>query len=208
MTFLELQTELQRRLEETSTGVFWALAQQKEALNDAYFEMADATEFAETSESVDLTTDTYYDLSSVLDNVPLTVHGVFSPQLNHWLTPTTVRELDDRWARWVDQAGEPQEFFIRGLWWLGTYPKLSSAAGTMTVHYTYVPAALSADGDTPGFPQEFHVGLLDYAMYDLLCQEREGKKALKFYDSYLGYQERLKQFVQGRAAHDRVTGLR
>jgi hypothetical protein len=206
MTFLEMQTEVFRRLEESSSSpVFWALAQVKEALNDAYFLLSDVTEWAETSESESFTTATYYDLSSVLTNTVLSIKGIFNPDTNRWLRPTTTEELDQRSVLWEEATGAPDEYVIRGLWWLGLYPKMASATGTMTIHYTYVPTALSANGDTPSFPEEFHPALVEYAVYDLLCQERETDKALKFYARYLDLQEKLKRYVQDRASYDRVV---
>jgi hypothetical protein len=202
-----MQTEVQRRLEETVAGVFWLLAQQKEALNDAYADISDVTEWAETSETESLTTSNNYDLSSISANTILTVHGVFNTQTNRWLTPASVREWDRRNGLWEDETGEPDEFGIAGLWWLRVKPRKASAAGTMVIHYTYVPAALSADGDTPAFPAEFHPGLVAYACYDLLCQERETDKALKFYAEYLGHREGLKRYVQNRASYDRVSRI-
>lgn len=207
MTFLEMQTELQRRLDETSAGVFWLLAQQKEAINDGYFDLSDSTEWAETSENEAFTTSNNYDLSSVLANTPLTVHRVFNNTTNRWMQPATVRDWEARDVRWEDQTGNPDEFTIAGLYWLRVKPKLASATGTMAVHYTYVPSALSADGDTPGFPSEFHPALVEYALYDLLCQEREFDKAVPYWERYVAYRERLRRYVQDRAGHDRMARL-
>lgn len=203
-----MQTEVFRRLEESSSSpVYWALAQVKEALNDAYFDISDVTEWAETSETDNLTTSNNYDLSSILSNTPLTVKGVFNTQTNRWLTPSSVQQWERDNLRWEDEAAEPDEFTIAGLWWLRVRPHAAAASGTFTTHYTYVPAALSADGDTPAFPGEFHPGLVSYAVYDLLCQERETDKALKFYAEYLLHREGLRRYVQDRASFDRVRRI-
>jgi len=202
-----MQSEVQRRLEETVAGVFWLLAQQKEAINDGYFDLADVTEWAETSESENLTTSNNYDLSSVLASTVLSVSGIQNTQTNRWLTPSSVQDWDKRSIQWEETTGEPYEFTLAGLWWLRVFPRKASAAGSLTIHYTYVPVALSADGDTPAFPSEFHPGLVEYALYDLLCQERETDKALAHYAKYLEHREGLRKYVQDRAGYDRVRRL-
>lgn len=207
-TFLEMQTEVFRRMEESSSSpVFFALAQVKEAINDGLFDLADLTEVYETAENEAFTTSTYYNLSTALSNTVLSVQGVFNGTTNRWLTPTSVEELDAGWGRWEDATGNPDQFVIRGHYWLGTFPKLASASGNMNVRYSYIPSALSADGDTPTFPSEFHPALVEYACYDLLCQEREHDKAMKFYARYLEIVERLIKYNKARASYDRVNHL-
>lgn len=216
MTFLEMQTEVQRRLEESASGVFWTLAQQKTAINDGYEEMSDLCEWNETSQDVSLTTSTYYDLSSVLTLPVLRVTRVFNNQTNRWLHPTDVREMDHTRRQWEDATGAAERWWIRGGWWLGLYPKASSATGTVKVFHTAIPTALSADGNTPGFAQEFHLGLVEYACYDLLCQDREPEKALKYWarfdkrDNLVGgfqyYVEGLARYARQRDRYDRVMG--
>jgi hypothetical protein len=204
-----MQTDVFRRLEESSaTPVYWTLAQVKEALNDGYEEISDTTEWFETSTSVNKTTSTYYDLSSVLASLPLTVTGVYNPETVSWLEPTTERELDTTYTKWMDAGGEPGKVLMRGLWWMGVFPKADAATGTLVIHYSALPPALSADGDTPGFPKEHHVGLVEYAVYDLLCQDAEFKKAEKYYARYLVHQEKLRAYVKGgRTSYDRAPSL-
>jgi len=208
MTFAEIKTDVTRRLEESAISPkFWTETQIGEAINDGYEELSDATEWSETSQSVNLTTSTYYDLSTALSTVPLTVTRVFNVQTDDWLIPTTIQELDNTWARWEDATGEPHRFMIRGLWWLGVFPKAPAASGTLVVHFSGLPTALSADGDTPALPREFHLGLVEYAVYDLLCQDGETKKAQKFYEKYLIHEEKLRRYVQGRPSWDRSPSM-
>lgn len=217
MTFLEMQTEVDRRLQESgSSPAYWTLAQKKAALNDGYEEISDLTEWNETSQSVSLTTSTYYDLSSILTLPVLRVTRVFNAQTNRWLHPTDVREMDGTRRQWEDATGAPERWWIRGAWWLGLYPKAPTATGTVTVYHTAVPAALSADGDTPSFAQEYHLGLVEYACYDLLCQDREPQKALKYWarndkrgnlvGGFLYHVEGLARYARQRDRFDRVMG--
>src|SRR6185295_4388477 len=100
--------------------------------------------------------------------------------------PTHVRNLDYHTYRLWESiaAGSLQNFFQRGLWWLGTFPQSPSDSSWVRFFYTALPATLSATTDTPGFPQEFHYGLVEYAVSDLLGQEGETKKAMAFWARY------------------------
>lgn len=205
MNFGELQAEVFRRREESdSSPLFGRIVDVKEAINDAYEELSETTEWFETNQSINKTTDNYYDLSTLLTRWPLTVTSVWNPQTNRWLCPSDVRDFDEAYSQWENSRGEPEHFTVRGGWWLGTYPKLSGAAGTLKVFHTATPPLLSADSDTPGFPQEFHLALVVYALYELFCQEGELKKALGYWKEYQGYESALKRYVQARVSIDRV----
>ena len=212
MTFLEMQTEVFRRLEESSASpAFWTVAQVKAALNEGLDELGDATEFVETSGAVSLTANTtYYDLSStavLAGEPPLTVRRVFNDQTSRWLKPYDQRSLDSTNREWESNTGEPAYFWIKGLSWLGVYPKPAATSGTLTVHYSVLPSEMVANGATPDGPREFHLALVEYAVYDLLCQDREYKKAMKYWGRFSEKQEALRRFVNQRSVKDRVGGL-
>ncbi len=208
-----MQAEVFRRLEESSASpIFWTVAQVKEAINKGQREISDATEWYETSDTIALTASQYvYDLTDAvagLSPLPLSVKACRNDQTLRWMRPTTVRELDTAGLqRWETSVGEPDMFAIRGLYWLQFERAVSSTAGTVTVFYSALPADLSANGDTPAFPQEFHLALVDFALYDLLCQDRENHKAIYFWEKYKTREEKLKRYVQQRESIDRVGVL-
>jgi len=201
-----MQTEVFRRLDEDSSSpAFWTLAQIKTALNEGYEEITDACEWNETSGTITTAADTtYYDLSSELTNF-LAVRRIQNVTTSRWLTATHWRELDNsEVASWQAVDGEPQYWFLRGLDQLGLFPV---GASSIKVYYTSLPTALSADGDTPTFPQEYHYSLVDYALYDLLAQEGETRKASRYWDRYLRGAAELKDHVQSRGRISRVAVL-
>lgn len=201
MNFQEMQTEVFRRLDEDSVSpAFWSLVDVKQAINEGYDDLSELTEWRETSSSLSLANSNYYDLSTLVSDVVLTLYSVRNAQTSKFLDQGTVKQLDTWYRRWEAViGGEPERYWIRGLYWLGMFPNKGAASGTVTLYYTALPAALSANADTPGFPQEFHLALVDYAVYDLLCQDREYEKAARLWASYQERVAKLRRYVQGRA---------
>lgn len=215
MQFVDMQTEVYRRFEETSAAQKWASQSQIiAALNDGYEEISDVTEWNETSFTVSKTASTmYYDLSSTsvysaaATNPVITVRRIWNVDTEKWLVPGDYTEFDRSRRQWELNEGETQYFWLRGLWWLGVYPRPSATSGSFTVYASVQPTALSADSDTPSFPEEFHLGLVEYAMYDLLCQDNEFQKAGRYYKRFEEKQEALRRFVLQRPTKDRVGVL-
>lgn len=213
MTFLEMQDEVFLRLAENSSSpTFWSRDEVKAALNDGYEEISDATEWYERNQVINLLSNrTYYDLRSVLSaDTFLTPKRCLNSQTDRWLTPTSIRDMDTQlYRRWeVITVTEPERMFQRGLWWLGVFPQKGADSGTLRFYFTAIPPPLSADGDEPGFPEEFHYGLIEYAIGDLLGQEAESGKAIGKWGEYLGFEAGLGSYVDGRISLDRVTTLR
>ncbi len=211
MTFAELQAEVFHRLDEDSADpAFWTEAEVQAAINEGYEEMSDASEWYERDHNLPLLSKrTYYDLRSALGGeTVLTFQHAYNQTTRRWLYPGELRELDYRtFNQWEEITGQPEQFFVRGLFWLGTFPKAAADSGTIQTYFTALPPALFVDGDTPGSPEEFHYGLVEYALGDLLSQDGETQKALLHFKEYLTYEAGLKGWVEGRIALDRISTL-
>jgi hypothetical protein len=211
LNFAELQTEVFRRLSESSSDpAFWTATDVKAALNEGYEEMSDASEWYEWNANLPLLSNrTYYDMRTCFGgDTVLTLKQAFNSTTRRWLNPVELRELDcGTNTQWEDVQGEPQSWFIRGLFWLGTFPKQESDSGTMKMYFTALPPALDSDYDEPGFPQDFQYGIVEYALGDLLSQEAETKKALSHFGEYLTYEAGLNSYTAGRISLDRINRL-
>lgn len=208
MTFLELQTEVFRRLEENSvTPVYWTLAQIKAAINRGFIEISDATEWYETSASVPVSAGVY--VANVETGFPgfLAIKALRNDQTGRWMRPATVRELDQSYMKWETATGEPDRYTIRAPFWIGFDRAVTGASSTLTLYYTSLPTELADNSDIPAFPQEFHLALVDFAVYDLLCQDRENAKALYFFKRYKIREEQLRAYVAQRESMDRIGVL-
>lgn len=211
MNFSEIKTEVFRRLRESSSDpAFWTETDVEGAINEGYEEISDASEWYERNFNMpQLSKRTYYDLKRVFgDNPVLTVKHMYNATTRRWLYPVEVRDLDYRtFTQWEDIAGEPEMWFVRGLFWLGTFPKATADSGVLKVYYTSLPTAMSHSYDVPGFPSDFHYGLVEYALGELLSQESEQTKALDHFSEYLGYEKGLKDWTDGRVSLDRIGKL-
>lgn len=206
MNFGEMKTEVFRIIAENSSApVFWTAADVARAVNDGYEEISDASEWYERQATLNLNGQTYLNLETAIAETFVAPLRVYNPATTRWLEPDDVRSLDDEYRRWEVTTGPPDRYFMRGLWFLGMFPK--SSTGTLQLWFSSIPPAMASDSDRPDFPQEIHWGLVDYAVYDLLCQEAETEKALRFWKSYLKHQRELVQYVQHRISVDRVRSL-
>ncbi len=198
MTLAEMKSDVRRRLNE-SGAEFFSDDDIADSLQEGLDEIADITEYYEREATLGLLTGrTYYDLRTVLPDTFLSPRAAWNTTTQRWLTATDARDLDERtFVQWELTYGEPVRYLMRGNWWLGTWPRNSSDSLGIRMIYTSIPAALT-DDEEPAFPVEFHMAAPDFAVFDLLGQERETQKALALWNSFLGYCAGLKKHVQSR----------
>lgn len=199
MTLAEMKSDVRRRLNESGTE-FFSDDDIADSLQEGLDEVADLTEYFEREATLGLLTGrTYYDLTSLLPDTFLSPRRAWSVNGNWWLRPTSPRDLDEHtYVQWELTYGEPRDYFLRGNWWLGTWPRSSSDTnGLLRFVYTSIPAALTGT-ETPAFPVEFHQAPVEFAMFDLMAQQRETAKALLYWASFLALVARLKEHVDKR----------
>ena len=209
MNFGQMKTRVRRRVNEPSTA-FFTDADIEDALNEGYHELADATEFYEREALVPMIKGhTYYDLTNILPDTFLSPRRAFNPTTNRWLAPTDPINQDiHTFVQWELVQGEPESYLMRGNWWLGVFPKPSQDGAGMRLNYTGIPAAMVEDTDEPeAIPEEFHDAIVEYAVYDLLGQKRQGNKALIHWGAYLALEDKLRRYVDGRTSLARVNSL-
>jgi hypothetical protein len=211
MNFGEMKTEVTRRLRDPSTStVFWSDTDVATAINDGLMELSDATEWYETYSVLSLlSSQIYYDLRTVLSDTILSPKCAFNQTTNIWLTPVCIRDLDyQTYREWETITGEPEKMFMRGLWWLGLFPKASAddTLGSLKLYFSAIPPAMDDDTDELDIPEEFQIALIEYALFDLLAQDKETKEALRHWVQYAALEERFRRYVGDRLALDRVHG--
>ena len=208
MTLAQLRSEVRRRLDEVNAN-FWSDAYVDTAINDGYAELSDASEWNEKSATVTTyANQVWYDATKLTGDEFLSPRACQNPTTKYWLQGSDPLYMDTQvHPRWENIQSQPEYILMRGLFTIGFAPKVN-ANSTLTLYYTAMPAALSAAADVPGFPQEFHYGIVEYALYDLLCQDAETDKALIHWKQYQEYEGALVARVNDRTARPRVTTLR
>ncbi len=209
MTFAEITAEISRRLAEVNNGrVFWSLADIKAAANLGYAELSDATEWNEAWLDIDLLNDRpYYDLRDIIGPAFLAIRLGFDRQTNRWTIPTAPAHLDANDRRWEYSTGEPQRFYLHGLWFLAFFPSIRADLGQVKQYYTALPDPLVNDEDEPGFPDVFQDGIIEFALTDLWAQDGETTLALESWKAYEATEAALGQWVEERAGGPMFHGF-
>lgn len=210
MTKAELRAEVKRRLAEVRSPVFWTDADVDTAVALGYQELSDASEWNEVWQDIDvLDNRPYYDVRTIFGNDFLSIKPIFDRSTNRWLIASTVRMLDMNDRRWEGATDRPQRVFMRGLFWLGLYPRLQAddTAGQLKAFITTLPAPLVDEWDEPGLPDTFHFGICDFAETDLWAQDGEADLAVAAWERYLRVETALTQWVQHRGAGPALHGF-
>jgi len=198
MTFGEMQAEVRRRLDEVA-AVWWTDAEIRTAINDGEDEIADATEWLERVQYIDILEDRpYYDLRTTIRRNFLCAGPTFNTTTNRWLIPISHRDLSLYDRRWEERDAEAEYVMIRGLWWLGLFPANKAAGGSVKQYYRATPEHMVNADDEPGFHRTFHQGLVEYAVADLFAQDNETDLAMRAWAAYKPYEEGLRLYMLGR----------
>jgi hypothetical protein len=208
MTFAEIRAEVFTRLRESSASpVYWTEEDVDESINEGYGEISDSSEWYERVKVVDILKDRpYYDVYAVLDRCFLRIDVAYDTVTSRWLTHSHVRGLDDSDRRWETRIAEPDRLIFRGIRWLSYWPYKGAATGSIRQYFVSIPPVLCEDDDTPGFPEQFHYGLVEYALYDLFTQDSEVDLTLASWEAYQGYDQGLTSWVNKRVAIPRRPG--
>lgn len=205
MTFLELQSEVCRRVnEDVSLPVYYTLAEIQASINAAQQAFALFTLCLEKTGTLNLVTD------QVFANASTT--------LTDWICPLRLEAGGVK----LDQSPIAEFASINPLWaqsashgtvlryaCLGhdllAFQPTPSANVAVSCRYAYSPAAMTLAGDIPVIPAEDHLALVEYAVVRL--RAKDGGKELA------GEMPRMKVFMdacakRARTVRDRALQLR
>jgi hypothetical protein len=203
-----MEVEVLTRLDEDPDNPkFWTIEDVDKAINRGYECISEATEWYETIVGIPLTARRlYYDLRGFKVQ-PLVIRHLYNLQTQRWLNPGSVRELDTHYRHWQHLVGSPEMFFIRGMHHLALWPMFTSDGERIRVSMTAIPPRLVRGPDTPGFDEDLHFALVNYALYRLRALRREPKTALNHYAEYLVDEKTLAERVKTRQDHDKLQYL-
>ena len=213
MDFLALQTAVFGELnEDSSNPTFWTLADVKDAINEGYEEMSEISEWYDSTYTLSLSQGVrYYDLFAPTSSTSypqiLTVVKVYDATTRRWLFPISTKILDADNPVWELATGTPDHFMLRGAFRFGVFP-LPTTSLDLTLYTKNIPQgtavdapALVNDTDTPGFQEDFHPGIVAYAVYKLLCEDAEyARMALPYYAEFAAQTDLLRKWCDNRGA--------
>lgn len=188
-----------RTKHESATGVRWSDDDIQSAINEGLQSLAEGTYFYERYATVPIQEGRqWYDLRGFTPEVVVRIKSIHSSNRNYWLTPISTEMLPYNWEQSV---GEPQTFFTRGIYWYGVWPRAGSdsTSGYHRVYFAGIPQDFShPQAVLRDLPDNHVPALEDYALYEMAAQDRESKRAIMHYQSYLKRQRDLREFMDNR----------
>lgn len=216
MNFGEIRDRVTQQLAESASNpAYWTQADIDVSINEGHTEMCDASECYERYVTLPQhALMTYFDLRGLLGEQVLVPLRIFTVMTKRWMIFRHVRDMDEgrcsMYAQWETVGGEPREVFMRSLWQLGIYPRSSGdldKRDSLRLHFRGLPKKMVRSADVPVFPDDFHEGIVEYALYDLLCQDQEVLLAMDHWDAYQGWEQKLIDHVQSRQIVDKRHGM-
>jgi len=183
------------------------------AYNNALDEIADATEIHELTAMVRRKKAApYADLRGILGPDALRVTAVWNPNTNRWLEPTTPEELDSLHGRkWEGRQDYSRWWFMRGLYFLGTYPACPDDTSPLRLHYAATfPHVVEDGGLVTGtstkaeLPSDFSDAIENHMLYELFAQRKETEKSLMHYRDYATHEKELSDLANNRMRRDKI----
>ena len=166
-------------------------------VNEGLETLAEETGFYERYCTVPVEADRiYYDLRGFTPETVSTVKSVWCTNRNDWLVPSNPEQLPDDWE---DATGDPQEFFVRGIFWLAVYPHPTSSSGYLRVHFAGIPSRFTHTQAVLGdLPDQYYPALEDYARYEMATIDGRPKRAIEHFKSYLTREKSLRTYIDRR----------
>jgi len=211
VTFQELQNQVLQELEEdVTTPVFHLRSYVRDAINNGYRCLAEATEFYVSSEprSVDMESGVLHvTVPSIDDNGVLGITRVKNGVTEWWMRFETPQFMDFSYREWTNVSGQPEILVLRGYNVLQSFPQPSTTAlAAWQFYVSALPPDLLGDGEEPLFPRQFHRALVEYALYELLLQEKDVTGAMEHYNEYLREEVRLLGYLGHSTSRVPVLG--
>lgn len=207
MLTLEALRDRVRTRFEAESSTRWSDAQIDGAINAAVRELSEGTGFYERNVSIPIgAQQVYYDLRGYVPEEVLAITAVWSVANQLWLEYRPPERMP--LLEWERVEGAALNWFARGLFWLGIFPRPGADGDYLRAYYTGLhPTLVNDDDPVYDMPEDFGPALEDYALYELQGKDGETSKALLHYDSYVKAEGRLMQTVQARNAHARESTM-
>lgn len=132
----------------------------------------------------------YYTISDSISDFykPL---AIFNNNINRWMTPAAIKQIDSYDAMWELSHAEPHIFIPVGVDTIAFYPHQLAASGSFQLYYAQQADTLT-DSSSPQFYSELHMLLEDFGKGELYAEIFEFAKATA---SIKEFQEKLAELI-------------
>ncbi len=195
---------------------FFSTADMVLSYNDALDEISEGSEVYEREMTVQRRKNAaYIDLRAYLPEDSLRITAVWNIGTNKWMAPITVEEMDNAIGRqWENRPDSSRFWWMRGIYFLGTYPVVTSDTDPVRIHYASLMPHVEENGGlmtglgtSAPLPPDFSETIQNYMLYTLFGQKKETKKSLMHYVRYAEDEAELRDLAHNRMQRDNVPRM-
>lgn len=198
-----IKARIWQRLDDTNPGTYYGATSVVDAINEGQRLWCLLTLAIERSKGITLTANQaeYTNLRTLIGSpsylLPLRLTLDSSGTV---VKPATIHELDAVSETWLSTAGTPERYATRGFDYLAIYPQPTGNTGA-SLMYAAEPLALAGDLDTPEMPEEYHLDLIEWALYRLRKREggQELEKVMPHLESFLAGAKKFAVYQRARS---------
>ena len=150
---------------------------------------------------------TYYDLVKLFPDY-IGLVAIFNSVIRRWLSPTSLRKLNQARIDWETALGTPYYFVPISHRYISIYKK-PGTPNYGNAYIFYVAAApLLGDGTSIPIPEDHLSALESYSIQDLWEQNQEFNKSSEYFETYVNNLETLRVYMQNKRNPERMMSLR
>lgn len=203
------RVDLQSRLSlEFENDTYYQTIDKNDSIQDGYDEIAAFAGLFLKSIVLPFTANvSYYDMRTLVPDY-IGVVAIFNTAIKRWMTPTSLRKLDDYRVDWETAPGVPYHFVPVNHRYVAIFKKpIVADYGNMFVFYMASAPTLS-DSTTIEIPADYADAMLNYTKVDLWEQGQEFKKAIDNFDDYVVSLDQLREWIKNQRNPARMAYLR
>lgn len=159
--------------ENATTPVRWTSAEIDRYIDDGYREMAEITGAVVRTDTLTIRAESHFYTLPTDCLYPISIQDAGQDEPIdpvHWLW---IDGEDEIWIRTLRQR--PEVYAAWGLDEIIFWPAYN-ADGTVRMTQAIIPGPLASDSATPDLPQEYHGGLVEYAIFRCLLKDADGQQ--------------------------------
>ena len=204
MTKAELMTRVSQTLEDEGL-IHFTSEDLSDSIQDGYELVSMLCETVEKVEQITIPSGSQIvDITTLVSDY-YRCFAIYSEELHRWLSPRSFPNIQQFGLRWGNDTGNIRDWCPLGEKHILFYPS-PNAAQVLQFFYKAEADILTSDS-VPIFFEDCHKVLEYYACSDLLDQNLEYTKSLKYYNLFQAELDEISQRLQSRGMKSRILEL-